>query len=276
LIITKDLHYNYPDGTPALEGISLKIKMGEAVAIMGPNGAGKTTLAKHFNGLLKPTQGDVLIARQNTKNCPVSDLAKTVGYVGQDPNTQLFEKTVSREIAFGLVNLNYPPHKIKKRVDNVLSKIRLSEFATRSPLSLSAGQKKRVTIASMVAMNPDFLILDEPTVAQDVTNKNQIKHMLTNQINDNKTIILITHDIEFALTIADRLIFMKDGQIISDTPKSHSDLQSSKLSKLRLNPPQMVEFSERVKQQIWADFPVNLYTINEIQEEVHKRWHVFH
>lgn len=275
MIVAKDLHYRYPDGTHALKGINLEIKKGEAIAIMGPNGAGKTTLGKHFNGILKPTQGEVVVNDQNTKNSPISELARTVGYVVQNPDSQLFEQTVTREVAFGLVNLNYPQNEIDQRVEELLLKMGLSEVAERSPLSLSTGQKKRVTIASFVAMNPDFLILDEPTVAQDAMNKKRLKRLFEDQITNNKTVVLITHDMDFALSIANRIILMKDGQILSDTPKSQSNLHSTLLNGLRLYPPQMVQLSEKIRKEIWEDFPPQLHTLEEVQEEIQKRWQEF-
>jgi len=255
-----------------LTKIDLEIKRGEAIAIMGPNGAGKTTLGKHFNGLFKPTRGDVLVDEQNTKNQPISELARTVGYVVQNPNNQLFEKTVTREIAFGLFNLNYSHDQIDQTVEDLLIKMGLVEVAERSPLTLSTGQKKRVTIASILAMNPDFLILDEPTVAQDAANKELLRGLFTEQVAQNKTIVLITHDIDFALSIANRIILMKDGKIVSDKHKEQSELNSSLLNALRIYPPQMVQFAEMIQKEIWTEFPINLYTLEEVQKEIRKRW----
>ncbi|MFX0209962.1 MAG: energy-coupling factor ABC transporter ATP-binding protein, partial [Candidatus Hodarchaeota archaeon] len=227
MLIAEDVHYSYPDGTHALKGINLEIKRGEAIAIMGPNGAGKTTLGKHFNGLLKPTTGEVRVDDQNTKNQPISELARTVGYVVQDPDSLLFEKSVNREVAFGLFNLEYSPNEIDRRVNSILQKLGLEDVAERSPLLLSMGQKKRVTIASIVAMDTEFLVLDEPTLAQDFANKERLKDLLKELITKSKAVVLITHDIEFSLSLADRLILMKDGQIISDAPKSQSNLCST-------------------------------------------------
>lgn len=275
MIAIEDLSYRYPDGTQALTKINLEIKRGEAIAIMGPNGAGKTTLGKHFNGLFKPTQGDVLVDGQNTKNQPISELARKVGYVVQNPNNQLFEKTVTREIAFGLINLNYPHDRIDQTVKDLLKKMGLTEVAERSPITLSTGQKKRVTIASILAMNPDFLILDEPTVAQDAANKARLRDLFTEQITQNKTVVLITHDIDFALSITNRIILMKDGKIHSDKLKEQSELNSSLLNALRIYPPQMVQFAEKIQKEIWTDFPIQLYTLEEVQEEIRKRWQEF-
>lgn len=272
MLVAEDLHYNYPDGTHALKGINLEIQRGEAIAIMGPNGAGKTTLGKHLNGLLKPTTGKVLVDGQSTKNQPISELARIVGYVVQDPDSQLFEKTVTREVAFGLLNLEFPPKEIDRRVKGILQKLELEDVAERSPLSLSMGQKKRVTIASILAMDTEFLVLDEPTLGQDVANKERLRSLFKEFITDSKTVVLITHDIEFALSLAGRLILMKDGKIISDTPKSQSNLCSTFLKELRLYPPQMVQFSENIQKQIWPDFPTQLYTIEEVQKEIRKRW----
>ncbi|MFQ6125347.1 MAG: energy-coupling factor ABC transporter ATP-binding protein [Candidatus Heimdallarchaeota archaeon] len=272
MLVTEDLHYNYPDGTHALKGINLEICRGEAVAIMGPNGAGKTTLGKHFNGLFKPTTGEVHVEGQNTKNQPISELARTVGYVVQDPDSQLFEKTVTREVAFGLINLGYSPKEIDRRVGSILKKFELEDVAKRSPLSLSMGQKKRVTIASIVAMDTEYLVLDEPTTGQDIVNKERLKNLFKELITNSKTVILITHDIEFALSLAGRLILMKDGKIISDKPKNQTNLCSTFLKELRLSPPQMVQFSEGIQKKIWSDFPTQFYTIDEVHKEIQKRW----
>ncbi|RLG46222.1 MAG: ABC transporter, partial [Thermoproteota archaeon] len=174
VIKTENLFFQYKNGPVALKGINLEVYQGEFVAIIGQNGAGKTTLAKHFNGLLKPTKGDVIIDGMNTKDALITDLAKTVGFVFQNPDHQFFSFTVEEEVAFGPRNLGLSDEEVKNRVDEALSTVGLEKMRQRHPFTLSRGQRQRLAVASVLAMHPKMIVLDEPTTGQDEVAINQI------------------------------------------------------------------------------------------------------
>ena len=167
MLEVKDLHYTYSTGLEALRGINLTINNGEFLAIMGQNGAGKTTLVKHFNGLLKPTTGTVLVDGINTRDVSVAKLARNVGFVFQNPDHQLFSETVEEEIAFALKNFGFEESVVTKQVDWALNLLDITEYRKTSPFMLSGGERKRVALASILAWDPNIVILDEPTIGQD-------------------------------------------------------------------------------------------------------------
>ena len=166
MIEVKDICFSYQSGVQALKGVSLTIKDGEFVAIMGQNGAGKTTLVKHFNGLLKATKGQVLVDGVDTTKVSIAKLSRDVGFVFQNPDSQLFSETVEDEIAFALKNFGYEPEVIEKRITWALNLLNLTQYRKTSPFMLSGGERKRVALASILAWDPKTLILDEPTIGQ--------------------------------------------------------------------------------------------------------------
>ena len=175
MIEVKDVYFTYPNGVEALKGVSLIIKNGEFVAIMGENGAGKTTLVKHFNGLLKPTKGEVLIDNVNTQDISVAKLARKVGFVFQNPDHQLFSESVEDEISFALKNFGFEEKVIKKQVDWALNLLDVLQYRKTSPFMLSGGERKRVALASILAWDPKIIILDEPTIGQDHQQKEKLQ-----------------------------------------------------------------------------------------------------
>src|SRR5512136_2436738 len=178
MIEVKDVYFSYQSGVQALKGVSLTIRDGEFVAIMGQNGAGKTTLVKHFNGLLKPTKGTVRIDGVETTKKSIASLSKTVGFVFQNPDHQLFSETVEEEIAFALKNFGFEPEIIKKQVTWALSLLSLDQYLKTSPFMLSGGERKRVALASVLAWDPQILILDEPTIGQDHQQKENLRQFI--------------------------------------------------------------------------------------------------
>jgi len=198
-----------------LSDVSLDFRRGEAVAVVGPNGSGKTTLIKHFNGLLRPTDGELIIAGETLRSRSPAQLAQAAGICFQNPNDQFFKYTVKEEISAGSKALKSDNGQWNQKVCRVLE---LNEFFDRSPYRLSEGEKKRVAIASILVMRPDILILDEPTVGQDGRFKEALANLLGVFEDMGITIIVVTHDLEFAQAAADRWIVLHNGRVAADGP----------------------------------------------------------
>ena len=218
-ISVSDLHFSYPNYTQALQGVDLNIDLGEFIAIMGENGAGKTTLVKHFNGLLKPQTGNVIVDGADTRKVTVAQLSKNVGYVFQNPLYQLFSETVEKELDLGLRSMNFSDQEKKGRIDEVLIELGIERFRERHPLMLSEGERKSVAIASILVMDPKVLIVDEPTLALDLLEKKRLSNVLTRLHGEGRSIVLVTHDVNFAFDHSERIVTMSRGKILADGPK---------------------------------------------------------
>ena len=216
MITVDDIHYVYPNQVKALKGVSLTINEGEFIAIMGQNGAGKTTLIKHFNGLLKPSQGTVRVNGVETKKSSVAALSRNVGFVFQNPDNQLFSETVEEEIAFALKNFGFEKDIIEKRITWALNLLSLTQYRKTSPFLLSGGERKRVALASVLAWDPETLILDEPTIGQDHEQKEKLRQFIMQMQTQKKTVVIVTHDVEFVAECNPRILLMKDGKIVAD------------------------------------------------------------
>lgn len=216
MIEAQDVYFSYANKVEALKGISLTIKDGEFVAIMGQNGAGKSTLVKHFNGLLKPTIGTILIDGVETTKTSVATLARNVGFVFQNPDHQLFSETVEDEIAFALKNFGFESEAIEKRITWALNLLALTQYRKTSPFLLSGGERKRVALASVLAWDPQTLILDEPTIGQDHEQKEKLRQFVLQMQTQKKTVVMVTHDVEFVAECDPRVILMKEGRVMAD------------------------------------------------------------
>jgi energy-coupling factor transport system ATP-binding protein len=216
MIEAENVHYSYPSKVEALKGVSLTVKDGEFVAIMGQNGAGKSTFVKHFNGLLKPTVGTVKIDGVATTQSSVAALARNVGFVFQNPDHQLFSETVEDEIAFALKNFGFDPKVVEERVTWALELLSIAQYRKTSPFLLSGGERKRVALASVLAWDPKTLILDEPTIGQDHEQKEKLRQFIMQLQSQKKTIVAVTHDVEFVAECNPRVVLMKDGKIVAD------------------------------------------------------------
>ncbi len=212
----ENVHFSYASGVEALKGVSLTVRNGEFLAIMGQNGAGKTTLVKHFNGLLKPTSGRVLVDGIETTKTSVAALAKNVGFVFQNPDHQLFSETVEEEISFALKNFGYEQSIIETRINWAVNLLGLSQYRKTSPFMLSGGERKRVALASVLAWDPQVLILDEPTIGQDHQQKENLRQFIMQLQTQGKTIVIVTHDVEFVAECNPRVVLMRDGKIVAD------------------------------------------------------------
>ncbi|MCB8814454.1 ATP-binding cassette domain-containing protein [Desulfosporosinus sp. SRJS8] len=216
----KDLNYQYNSDQTALRGINLMIEAGEFVALIGRNGAGKTTLAKHFNGLLKPTSGEVIIEGMNTLKYDTSDLSKIVGYVFQNPDHQIFSATVEKELEFGLKNAGFKGKEIKERVEQVLWYTGLERYRSLHPFSLGKGERQMIAVASILVLKPKVLIIDEPTTGSDWTGVQTMMALICKLHTAGTTIIMISHDMDLVAQYAKRVIVLKEGGILLDgTPK---------------------------------------------------------
>jgi energy-coupling factor transport system ATP-binding protein len=216
MIEAQNVHYSYPSKVEALKGISLTIKDGEFVAIMGQNGAGKSTFVKHFNGLLKPSVGTVKVDGVETTKSSVAALARNVGFVFQNPDHQLFSETVEEEISFALKNFGFEQQVIEERVTWALNLLSLSQYRKTSPFLLSGGERKRVALASVLAWNPKTLILDEPTIGQDHEQKEKLQQFILQMQSQGKTVVTVTHDVEFVAECNPRVVLMKEGRVVAD------------------------------------------------------------
>jgi len=216
VIEVKDVYFTYPTGVEALKGISLTIEDGEFVAIMGSNGAGKTTLVKHFNGLLKPTKGEVFVDGVNTRKVSVANLARKVGFVFQNPDHQLFCETGEEEIAFALKNFGFEEETVKSRVTWALNLLGLTQYRQTSPFMLSGGERKRLALASVLAWDPKVVVLDEPTIGQDYQQKEKLRQFIVQLNSQGKTVVVVTHDVEFVADCAPRVVLMAEGKIVAD------------------------------------------------------------
>ncbi len=241
MIEAKNVYFTYPNDVEALKGVSLTIKNGEFVAIMGENGAGKTTLVKHFNGLLKPTTGTVHIDGVNTTKVSVATLARNVGFVFQNPDHQLFSETVEEEIAFALKNFGFKEKIIKRRVTWALNLLGLTKYRKTSPFMLSGGERKRVALASVLAWNPKILMLDEPTIGQDYRQKEKLLQFILQMKAQRKTVIIVTHDVEFVAECSPRILLMRKGRIVADGEARKVLTNPEILTQASIVPPQITQ-----------------------------------
>ena len=216
IIEIRDLNYSYGDGTQALKGINISLDQGKKVALVGPNGAGKSTLMLMMNGILRPNSGEVLFSGKPLRYDAASlrAIRRAVGMVFQNSDDQLFAPTVYQDVAFGPINLGFPSEKVKRYVGFALQYVGLCGYERRPPHHLSGGEKKRVAIAGILAMEPEVMILDEPTSNLDPASSEEIMEMLDELNHGGKTLIISTHDVELAYRWADEVILMKDGEVV--------------------------------------------------------------
>lgn len=218
ILEARDIRYRYPRGMEAIRGISFHIRKKEKIALVGPNGAGKSTLLMMFNGMIRPDSGLMLFDNQPVlyDTASLRILRKRVGFVLQNPDRQIIAPTVYQDVAFGPVNLGYCDEEVRESVTQALRHVGLEGFERRPPHQLSGGEKKRVAIAGVLAMDPDVLVFDEPTSGLDPSGSEDIMELLDELNHEGKTIIISTHDVELAYPWADRAILMLGGKILQE------------------------------------------------------------
>jgi energy-coupling factor transporter ATP-binding protein EcfA2 len=245
LIAFEDVHFHYSANLPdVLHDIDFKVYAGDIIAILGHNGAGKTTLVKHALGLLKPTQGRVLLEGKETSKITVAQAAKTVGYVFQSPTQMLFAPTVAEELAFGPRNLRYDPETIKQNVDWAIHTVHLEDEMQSPPLALSFGQQKRVSLAAVLSMRSRILMMDEPTAGQDYWNYLAFMDSIL-QMPGFDSILFITHDVDLAVIYANRIILVFDGTIVADGAPNEVLADEEQLSRCRVLPTSLLRLNQQ-------------------------------
>ncbi|HOV27978.1 MAG TPA: ATP-binding cassette domain-containing protein [Pseudobacteroides sp.] len=265
MIRINNLCYRYRNGNSVLKNLNINIKSGEFAAIIGQNGAGKTTLLKNLNGLLKPTEGQVLICGLDTSKTKTSVLAKKIGFLFQNPDHQIFCSTVFDEIAFGLKNTGISPNEIESMVYNAAKKVGLESYLKNDPFSLSKGQRQRVALASVLAMETDILVLDEPTTGQDYNEGLEIMEIVKELNAQGKTIVMVTHDMELVAKYAKRVIILMKGTVIEDGTTEEVLSKEESLAQSNLKPPQAYLLAKKFQKQ---GFFRNTYTVEDMFEEI--------
>jgi energy-coupling factor transport system ATP-binding protein len=247
MIEFRDVTFVHPTGVTALDHVSLSVETGETMAIVGENGAGKTTLVKHITGLLKPQSGSVLVDGEDTKQKSTAELSKKVGVAFQNPDHQLFSESVEAEVAFGLRNFGFPEDFVRQRVEWSLRFFGLEEYKNSSPLILSGGEKKRLTLACILSWDPQVVVLDEPTVGQDAIQKEKLAEIIKMLRSVGKTVIVVSHDIEFLWPVQPRMIVMAKGRVIADGPAAKVMTDGAMLAGARVTQPQLVALHQQLR-----------------------------
>lgn len=215
IVEVRDLQFTYPDGTQALKGVTFRIEHGDSVAVVGANGAGKSTLLQHLNGYLLPQSGEARVGDVPLTRKTAASVRRAVGMVFQNPDDQLFMPTVEDDVAFGPLNAGLPPGEVETRVTNALQCVGMEHLRERPPYRLSFGEKRAVAIATVLALLPDILVMDEPSSNLDPRGRRRLIEML---LSFEHTKIIATHDLELVLEVCRRVIIIDDGHVVADGP----------------------------------------------------------
>lgn len=272
----ENLSFIYMKGTPfekkAIKNINLTINEGEFVALIGHTGSGKSTLIQHINGLLKPSQGQIIVDGTDitAKNVKMAEIRKKVGLVFQYPEYQLFEETVEKDIAFGPKNLGLNENEVNQRVKRAMNIVGLDyeKYYNKSPFELSGGQKRRVAIAGVVAMEPKVLILDEPTAGLDPKGRDEILSRIRSLHDEySMTIILVSHSMEDVAKVADRVLVMHEGELILDGTPGKIFMEADTLESVGLAVPQVTYLVKKLKERGF-DISGETFTVEQAKKEL--------
>ena len=263
----REVTFSYPRADkPAIKNIGFNLYPGEFLAMIGPTGAGKSTLCYCFNGVVPQLfsgtlNGTIIVSGYDTCQVDIPVLAEHVGLVVQNARTQLFNVTVLQEVGFGCENLGWPRHEIQKRVEEALAFVGLSGYESRQPSALSGGQQQRVAIACVLAMNPEILVLDEPTSELDPVGSEQVMEVIARLNRElGKTIFMVTHDMEFVAKYASRVLVLNDGCLMEDGTPENIFAKEDLLKGARIRPPQVCEVSQQLRQDGYSipQIPISL------------------
>ena len=269
ILETVDLSFIYPDETQALNKVNIQIEKGEKIAIMGANGAGKSTLFSHFNGLTEPTSGHLKIQGKIMKYDKQSllEIRQKVGVVFQNPDDQLFAPSVREDVAFGPMNLGLDLDEVDKRVDEALKLVNMEGFEEKAPHHLSGGQQKRISIAGIIAMYPEIMILDEPTAGLDPQGVDQVLYILNYLNEKGMTLVVSSHDVEMITEFADKVIVLDHGKVIAQGTTEEVFSNHELLKQAHLKPPKSSELLKKLKDN-GLDLKTNKLTIDEACIEI--------
>lgn len=249
ILQVRDLYFTYNEEKHALNGINLDIYEGERIAVLGSNGAGKSTFFLNINGVLKSEKGEVIYRGEKITRKNLNHLRKNVGIVFQDADNQIIASTVMAEVSFGPMNLKLPRSEVESRVEKALAYMNISDFRHRPPHYLSGGEKKRVSIADIIAMESEIIIFDEPTAALDPLNAAMLEEVLGKMQDEGKTMLISTHDVDFAYRWAKRVIVFCGGKIIADGTPLEVFKQEEILEKANLKHPMLFDIYDILKEK---------------------------
>ncbi len=244
ILRVQHLTYEYEPGHPAIEDISLSIGKGEKVAVMGANGAGKSTFFLNLNGVLQAEKGEIFYQGRQIGRKDLRNLRRHVGFVFQDADNQMIASTVEAEVAFGPVNLKLSRQEVKERIDQALDYMNLQSYRKRPPHDLSGGEKKRVSIADILAMKTDIILFDEPAAALDPFSAEMLEQVLSDLSKEGKTLLISTHDVDFAYRWAERVLVFDQGKLAADGKTLEIFLQEQVLQQAHLKKPEMLKIYE--------------------------------
>lgn len=266
LLQAENLSYSYGQGNQALKKINFTVKKGEKIAVLGSNGAGKSTCFLNLNGVLWPESGRIRYRGKEIVKKDLNELRKNVGIVFQDADNQIIASTVFAEVSFGPVNLKLPKEEVKRRVETALDCMNLMPMKDRPPHYLSGGEKKRVSIADIIAMESEIVIFDEPTASLDPVNVEMLKDVLDKMAGMGKTLMISTHDVDFAYRWADRAVVFADGCIIADGPVREVFEDEELLIRANLRKPILLEvFNCLVRHRILETVPGRPRDVDELE-----------
>ncbi|HEY78063.1 MAG TPA: ATP-binding cassette domain-containing protein [Dehalococcoidia bacterium] len=268
MIKTENVSFRYPDGTVALNKVNLEVRDGEFLALIGANGSGKTTLLRQLIGLLKPSSGKVFLNSTEFRHFKDEEVFRRVGMVFQDPNDQLFAATVEQDVAFGAVNLGLKPEEVTRRVGEALKMVGAAELAGKALHTLSFGQKRRVAIAGVLAMETEVILLDEPTGGLDPCGASSIMHLLRKLNQWRKTtMVMATHDVDLVPLFCDRVAVMSEGWLIREETPTEVFANAGMVREAGLRLPRIAHLIEILKKEDGMDFSNIPLTIGNARRE---------
>ncbi len=264
IIDVRDVSFGYEASRPpVLNHVNLSIARGEFVAFIGPNGAGKTTLAKTFNGILTPTEGQVFLEGRESRSAGIDALARIVGYVYQNPDHQIFARTVKEEVAFGPRHLGMSAAEVGRAVSQALTLVGMQDDAEVDPFLLGRGKRQKLAVASVIAIGSPVLVVDEPTTGLDLQGSLSILHLLRDWNADGRTVVIITHDMDIVAEFAKRTVVVAEGRILADAPTRAVLTDQALLARAFIAAPQIVRLAQNLDERL--GFPRDILTVGEFR-----------